>query len=448
MKKLKFVPWIFLACFRVFVPMEVSGQSMVLIERDTFRMYSNPLNADSILATKVYDRVYSPPYIRDASAYYGWWRLQGDSLFLEKIEDHYGTMRSDDHEVVFMDLGGIFDNYVQDGKVFASWFSGELDVIGGKCIRRGALGFRSDYEDEWIYRVENGRIMSKATYRNELRESTFSYVEAGDLIETLFDGDRFPELANKYLLAKVQVTPRPDGTIDSLGLAVRVVSNKAAIGQVRDDDEQWVENDYSNPYIQELKECVQLVPEWEYVKLRGRVHAPLIEVRAWEGKGCKAICSATFWVNKDFDEITVNGKTYNLENYPFQYNTNLYARIRPLLRGEFTRFRLRGYIGYWEIRDDKLYLLSLRRVNSWEIIPLDVVFPGNGDSPVEATWYTGKLRLSDIRSAESDYSSRHGRGEIFYKVKKGKVIKRMKVVPVKKKKGKISRWGNYHFDLE
>ena len=59
MKKLKFVPWIFLACFRVFVPMEVSGQSMVLIERDTFRMYSNPLNADSTLAAKVYDRVYS-----------------------------------------------------------------------------------------------------------------------------------------------------------------------------------------------------------------------------------------------------------------------------------------------------------------------------------------------------------------------------------------------------
>ena len=94
MKKLKFVPWIFLACFRVFVPMEVSGQSMVLIERDTFLMYSNPLRADSTLATQVYDRVYSPPYIRDASAYYGWWRLQGDSLFLEKIEDTYGTMRS------------------------------------------------------------------------------------------------------------------------------------------------------------------------------------------------------------------------------------------------------------------------------------------------------------------------------------------------------------------
>ena len=94
MKKLKFVPWIFLGCLIAFAPTGVSGQSMILIERDTFRMHSNPLNADSTLATKVYDRVYSPPYIRDASAYYGWWRLQGDSLFLEKIEDTYGTMRS------------------------------------------------------------------------------------------------------------------------------------------------------------------------------------------------------------------------------------------------------------------------------------------------------------------------------------------------------------------
>ena len=139
MKKSKFVLWIFLGCLIAFAPTGVSGQSMVLIERDTFLMYSNPLRADSTLAAKVYDRVYSPPYIRDVSAYYGWWRLQGDSLFLEKIEDTYGTMRSDDHEVVFMDLGGIFDDYVQDGKVFASWFSGELDVVGGKCIYEGAF---------------------------------------------------------------------------------------------------------------------------------------------------------------------------------------------------------------------------------------------------------------------------------------------------------------------
>lgn len=58
MKKSKFVLWIFLVYFHIFVPMAVTGQSMVLIERDTFLMYSNPLKADSILNVKVYDRVY------------------------------------------------------------------------------------------------------------------------------------------------------------------------------------------------------------------------------------------------------------------------------------------------------------------------------------------------------------------------------------------------------
>ena len=145
-------------------------------------------------------------------------------------------------------------------------------------------------------------------------------------------------------------------------------------------------------------------------------------------------------VNGDFDEITVNGKTYKLKNFPFQHDMNLYARVRPLLRGEFTRFRLRGYIGYWEIRDGSLYLLSLRRANSWEWIPLDVVFPGNGDSPVLATWYTGKLHLLDTRNLESDrFLPNYDNGGIFYKVKKGKVIKCLKAVPAKKKKRTISR---------
>ena len=35
--------WIFLVYFHIFVPMAVTGQSMVFIERDTFLMYSNPL---------------------------------------------------------------------------------------------------------------------------------------------------------------------------------------------------------------------------------------------------------------------------------------------------------------------------------------------------------------------------------------------------------------------
>ena len=91
MKKLYFILWVFLACFVVFPPVEVSGQSVVLIEKDTFQMYSNPLGADSTLSAKVSDRLYDSCYIRDLSVSVEWWRLQNDSLFLEKIEDCYST---------------------------------------------------------------------------------------------------------------------------------------------------------------------------------------------------------------------------------------------------------------------------------------------------------------------------------------------------------------------
>ena len=75
MKKLYFILWVFLACFVVFPPVEVSGQSVVLIEKDTFQMYSNPLGADSTLSAKVSDRLYDSCYIRDLSVSGGDYRM-------------------------------------------------------------------------------------------------------------------------------------------------------------------------------------------------------------------------------------------------------------------------------------------------------------------------------------------------------------------------------------
>ena len=147
---------------------------MILIGRDTFVMYSNPLKINADLNTKVWERIpQNGYYIRDAPTYTGWWRLQNDSLFLEEIEDCQNSMRSDDHKTVLVDIEGIFDAYQRDGNIFASWYSGELDVVGGKHIHYRGFGFGYDYENEWIYRLENGRIVSKAAYRNERKEANY-----------------------------------------------------------------------------------------------------------------------------------------------------------------------------------------------------------------------------------------------------------------------------------
>lgn len=422
MKESKIILLVFLACFSISIPIEVSGQSMVIIGRDSFEMYPDPLKTKQILHDKVYGRIPEGDYIRDITPYVAWWRLQNDSLFLEKIVDCYSTIRSDDHKTVFMNLEGIFDAYLQDGKIFASWYSGELDVTGGECIYQAAMGFRSDYEDQRIYRVENGRVVSKTIHRNERREAALSG-NIVSLIEILFNGDRFPELADKYMIAKVQVIPRPDGSIDSLGLAVRMVPDKSSISQVRDDDGQWIENDFSNSYIQELKECVLLVPAWDYVKLCGQVHPmPGCELRVWEGKGCKNTYPNSSWNWEFSDMLSMDGDTYKLKNTPLQYDMNLYARMRSLLREEFIPLCLRGYTAHWEIRGGKLFLTSIQGAKSRQVIPLDVIFPGNNGSPVEAKWYTGELYLLTKNSLENNNSiQRNDNEEIVCHIKKGKL---------------------------
>lgn len=53
----------------------------------------------------------------------------------------------------------------------------------------------------------------------------------------------------------------------------------------------------------------------------------------------------------------------------------------------------RGYIGSWEIVDDRLYLVGMNSSPfEDEPVPLERLFPGHGDR-VFAHWYSGTLRV-------------------------------------------------------
>lgn len=176
--------------------------------------------------------------------------------------------------------------------------------------------------------------------------------------------------------------------------------------------------------IQELKERVGLVPAWDYVELRSQVHPmPGNELRVWEGKGCKTTYPNSSWNWGFSDMLSMDGDTYKLKNTPLQYDMNLYARMRSLLREEFIPFCLRGHTAHWEIRGGKLFLTSIQGTKSRQVIPLNVIFPGNNGSPVEAEWYTGELYLLTGNDLEKRNSTRGNTvKEISYKVKKGKIL--------------------------
>lgn len=84
----------------------------------------------------------------------------------------------------------------------------------------------------------------------------------------------------------------------------------------------------------------------------------------------------------------------------------------------------RGYIGTWEIMNDRLYLIALRgTLESGEEACLESVFPGFPDR-VFAHWFSGRLRIPQGRQLEyvhMGYGSTYER-DVILTLKTGALI--------------------------
>ena len=84
----------------------------------------------------------------------------------------------------------------------------------------------------------------------------------------------------------------------------------------------------------------------------------------------------------------------------------------------------RGYIGSWEILNDRLYLIALRgHLRGGMAATLESVFPGFPDR-VFAHWYSGTLRVPMGRQVEymhMGFGSRY-ETEVYLEVQKGVVV--------------------------
>lgn len=84
----------------------------------------------------------------------------------------------------------------------------------------------------------------------------------------------------------------------------------------------------------------------------------------------------------------------------------------------------RGYVGTWEIVDDRLYIVSLRGTLKGGIeATLETVFPGYPDR-VFAHWYSGTLRIPEGKQLEyvhMGYASTYERDRLL-KIEKGVVV--------------------------
>ena len=228
-----------LLCFCCLLSAQATGQisDLIIIGKDTFMLETCPIEHDSIISRQVRE-------------------IEDDKLILKRIEDSKSLFPDTVPEVT-VDLNGIFDQY-QDkrGRIVASWFNGELKVVSGEQIYYVHTGFNREYENETDYQVEQGRIISKTSYRNSIKKGT-SIKDAMNLIKTQFNRDYFPELANTKVVISCAVLPKADGSIDSIEVHI-----------IRPDS---IMEERKNLYIEHICEILKKAPQWEVLTVRNKI---------------------------------------------------------------------------------------------------------------------------------------------------------------------------------
>lgn len=121
------------------------------------------------------------------------------------------------------------------------------------------------------------------------------------------------------------------------------------------------------------------------------------------------------------EKLLYNGETYWMSSEPLQpYIANL--SIEPILNAPSTAL-WRGYIGTWEINENKLYLIDLICYGeNYEEKSMDYLFSSNGKQFAE--WFSGNLFIPDgemLKYVHAAYASIYER-TIILEIKSGVLI--------------------------
>src|SRR5574344_147150 len=146
-------------------------------------------------------------------------------------------------------------------------------------------------------------------------------------------------------------------------------------------------------------------------------------------------CVATLWLvafgrmnaaAQEGEQLFWQGKMYEMLVTPLQQNQQVKDFVRQLATGKKRASCSRGYVGYWSIVDDMLYLDSIRTEEK-TIIPQDdsVLSEFCTDGRMAATWVSTSLRVVSGKEIASETMgfNRYYDHEDFINVKMGKVGK-------------------------
>ena len=156
--------WIFTALLVVLLPRASWGTAQtpdwLLYHGDTLRLYSNPLEQ------WLEHLPQRPAELRGNSSTACWrgykatWQLENDRLYLVAIKPCGGRPIA---------LAVLQQWFPLDDpqRIAATWVTGQLDVVLGKLLRYEHLGYESIYEQDWLLRFEQGKLVGQHTFNNQ-----------------------------------------------------------------------------------------------------------------------------------------------------------------------------------------------------------------------------------------------------------------------------------------
>ncbi len=132
-----------------------------------YSMYSLPIESYFALQPT------SPKFIRLSTdcwrGYLGKWEVRGEKLFL--IE--FNGFAKDFNEINLITL------FPKQDEVFASWYTGVIEIVSGKLIEYIHVGFESVYESSIFLEFKEGFLIKKVVINNE--KSSNSKANSNDL---------------------------------------------------------------------------------------------------------------------------------------------------------------------------------------------------------------------------------------------------------------------------
>lgn len=226
-------------------------------------MLAKPINEDSLLYVRLMDFLPENRYSSTANwdGYTAYWKIENGNLYLQHIDVYLHNETRDTSWVkVFSpdDLKDVFASYYRGGKIYASWFSGQVRAGQGEQLIYIHSGFYRHYEAEQVITVENGRVLSMQLYHNYKKDGLKMESLYSEVVKC-FPWQQFPEYREcklYFTTHSYEVTPKGRLTDCYVNVYIQPTGEKI--------------NDANHPLIKTFKEILKSIYPLEVFFINGK----------------------------------------------------------------------------------------------------------------------------------------------------------------------------------